>query len=169
MTYDHQPNAFQGSSIPFTATHRKRRKTNLIILVSLGIMFLACGAVTIGSLLAGGGKTPVAHVPLSTYSAKAKVSTRPVTKIGPKPIAVAEADIPPGTWAVGSDVKPGHYVTTGASNKDIPLCYWDVREKSEAGQIKVQGVKNTPTAQGVVTLVKGDYFTTSGCKAWKAK
>jgi hypothetical protein len=160
---DPQPNALQGSSIPFAPTHRKKSRTGLIVAIALGLVMLACGAVTMGSLLAGGGSEPIAKMPI-TEAPAAKQKVAPA-----KTIKALPADIQAGTWRVGSDVKPGRYVTKGASNKSNPLCYWDVRTGSEDGPIKTQGVKDTMTAQGVVTLVKGQYFTTIGCQPWKAK
>lgn len=71
-----------------------------------------------------------------------------------------------GTWIVGSDVKAGKYQTLGASDAQMPLCYWDVRTKSETGEIVAQGVKDKASAKGYVTLAKGQYFTTSGCSDW---
>lgn len=81
------------------------------------------------------------------------------------PVSQRADTIRPGTWEVGKDVKPGKYKTAGATNPEIPLCYWHVMED---GQIMAQGVKDQVGAQGIVTLTKGDLFETNGCEPWYA-
>lgn len=71
-----------------------------------------------------------------------------------------------GTWIVGKDVQAGKYQTVGAWDVQMPMCYWDVRIGSETGDIIAQGVKDSVTAKGYVTLKAGQYFTTSGCADW---
>lgn len=89
------------------------------------------------------------------------VSTKATPKRSASPDMIQE-----GTWIVGTDVKPGKYKTLGAADSQIPMCYWDVRTGSETGEIIAQGVKDKANAQGLVTLKKGQYFTTSGCSDW---
>lgn len=83
------------------------------------------------------------------------------TGVGSSPRVIRE-----GTWEVGVDVQAGKYKTSGPADTSLPLCYWDVRAGSPEGDIKTQGVKDEADAQGVVTLRKGEFFTTSGCKDW---
>jgi len=83
-----------------------------------------------------------------------------IPKKSPSPDTIDE-----GTWEVGSDVKPGKYKTKGALPGAIPMCYWDVKIGEE---FKDQGVKDKAGEQGIVTLKKGQVFTTSGCEPWYA-
>ena len=83
-------------------------------------------------------------------------------KVTPQ-VSPGSSTIREGTWQVGSDVKPGKYKTKGALDSVIPMCYWDVKT---GDRITDQGVKNKPNEQGIVTLKKGQVFTTSGCELW---
>lgn len=79
-----------------------------------------------------------------------------------KPVSISD-----GTWEVGVDVPAGKFKTDGAEKRDILMCYWEVRAKSEQGDFVAQGVITKVNAPGRVTLSKGQFFTTSGCADWK--
>lgn len=134
-----------------------------------GVLFwgmIAGLVVALGACV--GGLFTVASGPDSTPGAAPETHVAPIAKqLPPKNVKEGRpVSIDAGTWHVGTDVKAGKYQTIGADDTSIPLCYWDVRTGSEDGTIKTQGVKNTPTAKGYVTLKNGEYFTTSGCQPW---
>lgn len=122
--------------------------------LALGAVFLVVLAICLGMALVG---SPDKQTGFAEDEGTAHVTSAPVSQTADT--------IRPGTWEVGKDVKPGKYKTTGATNPEIPLCYWHVMED---GQIMAQGVKDQVGAQGIVTLTKGDLFETNGCEPWYA-
>lgn len=144
---------------PATTYPKKKHTARNVVLIVIAALFATCGAVAFAGVVKGGSH----HGTLTKASPTwVQPSTKPKTAVKNG----APAGIGEGTWVVGKDIKAGKYRTTGASDSSIPLCYWDIRTGSESGTIKTQGVKATATAQGLVTLKTGEYFTTSGCKTW---
>lgn len=141
---------------------RKRRWPLILIAALVAIVFFAC----LGTIIAS--KIPVsdkAH-PVFVQPTSAPPTSPPKPKVKdakPKP----NTSIGEGTWEVGKDIQAGQWKTVGAQDSQVPMCYWDVRKDNENGEILAQGVKNSPDAQGVVTLKNGQWFTTSGCQEWK--
>ena len=92
----------------------------------------------------------------------------------PKPIAVSSApvqkapsgSIGPGTWEVGVDVKPGKYRTAGAEAGVVKYCSWQVLKGSETGEFLAGSAVTKEIQPARVTLSKGQFFITSGCKEW---
>ena len=69
-----------------------------------------------------------------------------------------------GMFAVGSDIAPGTYRSTG--NKDAS-CYWE-RTKDADHSLRSIIANNNVTGTAVVTIGPGDaYFKTTGCGDWK--
>lgn len=146
------------------------KKGMLIALVGAGL-FALCGT---GAMLVTadadppkapaetGIGSPSAGVVVGQEGAKAVPKVLPTSKA--VPVTIGD-----GTWEVGTDVKAGKYRTPGPVNSVLVMCYWDVRNGSEEGEIVAQGVKNDLGAQGLVTLRKGQFFTTSGCEAWSPR
>lgn len=115
-----------------------------------------CGGLGVVALSAGAEQAAVSTVLPEEEAGKVTPQVSP--QVSPRPGTIRE-----GTWEVGSDVKPGKYKTKGALETVIPMCYWDVKT---GDRITDQGVKNKPNEQGIVTLKKGQVFTTSGCNEW---
>lgn len=139
-------------------TGEEMKKVVLIIGVACAIMLGACAIGLALTMSADPDKGGAFVTPTTTSAPGASHSG-----VAAKPKVPT---IGPGIWQVGPDVKPGKYKTPGASDSAIPMCYWDVRKGSEEGEIGAQGVTNEASAQGVVTLAKGQWFNTSGCKPW---
>lgn len=139
-----------------------------VVALGLAGMFAICGVTT---LLANASdfQDPKArtNVPVAESAGPGAIVGKEAAKatrsVKPKP---APATIGEGTHEVGRTVKPGKYTTTGAVVGVLTLCYWDVRTGSETGDIGAQGVRNKADAPGIVTLRKGQFFTTSGCETW---
>lgn len=126
------------------------------VLCAIGTLLVTKGNAdpatpTPGRVVGSAAATAAKKVPAS---GKATTTVPPMVKVGQ------------GTWEVGVDVPAGKYKTKGAIEGPLMLCYWDVRMGSEDGKIGAQGVKNQANAQGLVTLKKGQFFTTSGCQDW---
>lgn len=123
--------------------------------VVLGALFVGIALAVVGVLnvINSAGEKVDDRLP-------AVVSSPPAPRVSLRPDTIRE-----GTWEVGTDVKPGKYKTRGAVDSRIPMCYWDVKVGDE---ITDQGVKDQTDAQGIVTLKKGEVFTTSGCEEWYA-
>jgi hypothetical protein len=121
-------------------------------------MLIVCIASVLGAWAADAGKEENKVItPKSSQAASA-------SKAGDKP--VSKSVIKDGTWRVGKDVAAGKYQTQGAADSVIPMCYWHTALDDSGQNIIAQGVSDGADEQGLVTLKAGQYFKTSGCKAW---
>jgi hypothetical protein len=69
-----------------------------------------------------------------------------------------------GDFAVGTDVKPGTYRTTGNTDD---LCYWE-RAKDASGEMDSILANDNVSGTSYVTIPAGDkLFKSSGCKDWE--
>ncbi|WP_280881320.1 hypothetical protein [Streptomyces pseudovenezuelae] len=69
-----------------------------------------------------------------------------------------------GMFAVGGDIAPGTYRSTGNT---ADSCYWE-RAKDAKGDIDSIVANDNVTGTAVVTITASDgYFKTVGCKDWK--
>ncbi|GGT26170.1 hypothetical protein [Streptomyces chromofuscus] len=69
-----------------------------------------------------------------------------------------------GMFAVGVDIAPGTYRSTGNTDD---MCYWE-RAKDAGHTIDSITANNNVTGSAVVTISASDaYFKTSGCQDWK--
>jgi hypothetical protein len=93
-----------------------------------------------------------------------KVGSGPSIK--PTKAIAKSGTVDEGIWEVGPDIAPGKYKTSGAVEGIVTLCSWTVKSGSEIVAIEVV---DKPTAQGVVTLKKGQTFETNGCKPWERR
>jgi hypothetical protein len=144
-----------------TVYPKKRKVWPWIVGGLVALVILGCGAgvLALGGAVKEGVKTVEVDASRSATGApKQKAAVK-----APAPARIGE-----GTWEVGTDVKPGKYKTSGAADSVMPMCYWDVRKGSETGEFKDQGLVDSATAQGRVTLKAGDFFKTSGCNNWTA-
>ncbi|MGW3248453.1 hypothetical protein [Streptomyces sp. NPDC001070] len=88
------------------------------------------------------------------------VTAKPKKTREPGPAAGFAGD---GEYLVGEDIKPGTYKTAGA---DSFGCYW-ARLKDASGEFDAIIANNNLKGPGRVTIKKGEYFQTQGCKEWK--
>jgi hypothetical protein len=63
-----------------------------------------------------------------------------------------------GVYAIGTDVQPGTYHTSGGSN-----CYYAILNSTDTSDIATNDLGDGPR---VATLPAGKYFDTSGCSDW---
>ncbi|MFD6178812.1 MULTISPECIES: hypothetical protein [unclassified Isoptericola] len=81
--------------------------------------------------------------------------------------ATAKVVVPPpvpgnGSYRVGSEVKPGTYVSKGGS-----LCYWERRSSAGSSFEGIIANGFSSAGQVIVTIGSGDmYFVTDGCGSW---
>ena len=77
-------------------------------------------------------------------------------------ITANKAQITDGTWAVGSNIAPGTYKTSGGST-----CYW-ARLKNFTGALDSILANDNTSGRAVVTIKATDKgFTSNGCGTWK--
>ncbi|MEU9782292.1 hypothetical protein AB0H92_15240 [Streptomyces phaeochromogenes] len=70
-----------------------------------------------------------------------------------------------GDFEVGTDVKPGTYLTTGNTDS---LCYWE-RAKDASGEMDSILANDNVSGTSYVTIPAGDkLFKSSGCRDWEA-
>lgn len=70
-----------------------------------------------------------------------------------------------GVYEIGVDINAGRWRTAGASDPDIPLCYYSTTPTPDGGSnIDQQGV--TEGGPAIVDLPAGQFFHTSGCLEW---
>ncbi len=66
-----------------------------------------------------------------------------------------------GTWAVGSDVRPGTY---RAKKPVAASCYWEITSDANGNDIVANDIPGG--GRPTVTLSEGQYFSTNGCGEW---
>jgi len=94
-------------------------------------------------------------------------TTRPATTTTSKAPAAAVTIPGDGTFAVGTDIKPGLYKTTGpAPDSSFPNCYWE-RDKDLSGGMGSIIANDNSKGPTTVQIATGDKaFKTSGCANW---
>jgi hypothetical protein len=75
---------------------------------------------------------------------------------------IARNTIGEGDWAVGVDVQPGTYRTTGPVSGD---CYWEIDSDANGDDIVANDI--VTGGRPTVTLENGQYFTTNRCGDWR--
>lgn len=135
-----------------------------VALILAGVGALACGgiftAVIASTNQAVHDINQAANAPLPTPIGAP--SAQPKRKASSPAKAIGN-----GLWKVGTDVAPGTYVTSGAKDEAVDLCYWDTRKGTGTDHILEQGMTQAPGEQGTVTLTKGTYFKSQGCETWQ--
>jgi hypothetical protein len=99
--------------------------------------------------------------PAVTVTEKVTVTPKPARKPGAAASVAGD-----GTYLVGEDMKPGTYRTAGPADSAIPDCYW-ARMKNASGELNAIIANDNAQGQTRVTVRKGEYFKTSGCKTWR--
>lgn len=112
-----------------------------------------------GAVGAGGGSDDK-----SPTSAAGQEAPKKAAKTGgsQQPEAKKEKGLGDGSFQVGSDIKPGTYVSSG--NKDG--CYWE-RAKDASGSTDAILANDNVTGTSYVTVLAGDkIFKSSDCQDW---
>lgn len=103
-----------------------------------------------------------------TKTVKAPPKTKKVTKtvtVKAKPKGPSATIPGDGTFAVGTDIKAGTYVS---STPDSGNCYWARLSGSDGFDSIIDN--NNSAGQSIVTIQPGDkYFKTDGCNTWKQR
>jgi hypothetical protein len=107
----------------------------------------------------------VAPTPQPTVAPTPEPTPEPTVAPTPEPTPEPTfATIDDGTWAVGSDIKPGTY----RLREPAIFCYW-ARLKGFDGSLGDIVANENVIGYGVVTIAKTDKgFETSGCGEWSA-
>lgn len=123
----------------------------------------AAAAATSTTTILGTASTVTA--PGATTVVTKSAAAAPAKTVTAEPKAPSAASTIPGngTFAVGSDVKSGTYVSTTA---DSGNCYW-ARLSGDNGNLDNILDNNNSSGQSLVTIRASDkYFETSGCNTW---
>lgn len=110
MTY---PSPFYGAPPP------RRSRIKPIMIGVLALLVLLCAGLGV-ALAADGGSDQGAAGVVTVETTPDPSFTTPAAATSPTPKAVAELSWSDGTFAVGSDIAAGTYVTRGSDNG----CYW---------------------------------------------
>lgn len=159
--YSDRTSVYDEGSIPMNPVKRRSARMPWVIGALALILLVGCGVL--GGIVLQSAPEKGPSVPLApTVVANPPVKSRPAPAVQAKPKGVIE-----GSYSVGEDLAPGRYRTKGAAEGAIVLCYWEVRTDGQPdGPIGQQGAVNGFDEQSDVTLKKGQYFKTAGCKPW---
>lgn len=123
-------------------------------------------------LAACGTQASLAAAPTTvTATANGSATTVTATTSGPTnpaaPPSSASAGIPgDGTFAVGTDIKPGTYRTAGPTPSGAANCYWE-RDKDLSGTLDSIIANADTVGPAIVQILPTDVaFKTSGCQPW---
>jgi hypothetical protein len=84
----------------------------------------------------------------------------------PAPPAGPVTSFGAGTYAVGTDIVPGTYSSSGPDGSNFAGCYWS-RLKDTTGDFESIIANNIGKGQTVVTISASDgAFKTEGCATW---
>lgn len=84
----------------------------------------------------------------------------------PAPPAGPVTSFGAGTYAVGTDIVPGMYSSSGPDGSNFAGCYW-ARLKDTSGNAEAIIANNIDQGQTVVTVSASDgAFKTQGCSTW---
>lgn len=140
----------------------RRRRWPLVAATLIGVG--AIGAVA--SSTGGGGTTSGPGTAASTSAATAVATVRSApTSAKTAPVSSVTApptSFGPGTYEVGVDMAAGRYKTKGTNG--LP-CYW-ARSGDDSGELQSLIANGILDGPGSVTVKKGEFFSTSGCKPW---
>ncbi|MFF4650889.1 hypothetical protein [Streptomyces sp. NPDC001380] len=145
----------------------------------------AFAALVVGAMIGGGGGSTdpagsprpapaatvtetaaAAPVPAATVTVKAtqKVTVTPKPTRKPGLPSTIDGD---GQYLAGEDIQPGTYKTAGPGDGSSGFgCYW-ARLKNTSGELGAIIANDNITGQSRVTVRKGEYFETKGCRAWE--
>lgn len=112
-----------------------------------------------GAVGAGGGADDKSPTSAATQGAPKKAEKKGGSQ---QPEAKKEKGLGDGSFQVGSDIKPGTYVSSG--NKDG--CYWE-RAKDASGSTDAILANDNVTGASYVTVLASDkIFKSSDCQDW---
>lgn len=125
---------------------------------------VTAGAVAIGAMLiaCGGGNSGASGDNPTTSSSVLNV---PSATVSPSPTGMKPGTITDGQWGVGSQVKPGTYVTIVPADS---TCYWERESAADGSFDAIIANDNVDGGQqAIVTIAATDkYFKASGCGTW---
>ncbi len=99
--------------------------------------------------------------PAATITEKVMVTPKPAKE--PGSATTVEGD---GQYLVGDDMQAGTYKTAGPEKGSIiESCYW-ARTNDASGEFEAIIANDNLQGQGRVTVNKGEYFETNGCREW---
>ncbi|MCZ2525383.1 hypothetical protein [Streptomyces sp. HB2AG] len=135
------------------------------LFVGVGI---GSGGETADASAGGGGRPRPAVTTTVTETAEAEPAPTVTKTVTAKPKKTekegpASSFAGDGEYLVGKDIAPGTYRTAGA---DSFGCYW-ARLKDASGELGAIIANNNLEGPGHVTVNKGEYFETKGCRDWK--
>lgn len=159
---------------PAPAHRTVRRRTAYAAAAVAFVLGAVIGAASAGK--SGGtdaARTPVSGNPtVSAAASDAAAATHPAVAAkaaappAASPAPAPAASIGPGTYAVGADIKPGLYKTSGPNDSGIGMCYWE-RSSSLSGDFKSIIANGDPTGPTTVQISASDRgFKTDGCAPW---
>lgn len=130
--------------------------------IAIGAVGVVVVLGTIGAIT--GPSTPTAPATPAASQVLAanptSTTTTPPTPTGP---VTTFGD---GTYAVGTDIKPGTYHTNGPSTLDPMGCYWQ-RSTDTSGNMGSIIANNISKGPATVTISTTDgAFETEGCTTW---
>jgi hypothetical protein len=108
-------------------------------------------------------RTPEPAPPKPAVTVTRRVTVTPEPAEDPGPPAAMGGD---GQYLVGEDVRPGTYRTLGAAESVFPNCYW-ARLSNASGEFSAIIANGNVKGQTRVTVRKGEYFESTGCREWK--
>ena len=139
----------------------KRSKFGMLAAGLSGFLLGGILGCTVGGI--GGAATNVAEpAPETTVTVTEQAPASGSTTTAPKKDApkVGTSFGDGENQAVGSDIQPGSYKTSGGEG-----CYWS-RSKSDSGELEDIIANGNPTGSARVQLRKGEFFTSNGCGTW---
>lgn len=167
------PTGYQPTAPAYPPAPRRRTVRRRTAYAAAAVAFVL-GAV-IGAASAGkNGNADAARTPVSgnPTASGAAAATHPVTAAktaappAASPAPAPAASIGPGTYVVGTDIKPGLYKTSGPADNGIGMCYWE-RSSSLSGDFKSIIANGDPAGPTTVQISASDKgFKTDGCAPW---
>ncbi|OAR26136.1 hypothetical protein A8W25_11800 [Streptomyces sp. ERV7] len=130
--------------------------------VLTGVGAVALVVAVGGAVGAGGGSDDKSPTAAATKETPEKTEKAGGTGETPKDGKKKEKGLGDGSFQVGSDIRPGTYVSTG--NKDG--CYWE-RAKDASGSTDAILANDNVTGASYVTVLASDkIFKSSDCQDW---
>lgn len=127
----------------------------ILLGVAAAVILLVCCGGGVALLAAPNNPTPIGLSTSAPTTAPASTVTVPGRPGG----------IKDGEWLVGKDVPAGRYHSPGPA--DGLMCYWQKTTAPDAQPGEKTFITNdSPPGPSYVSLVAGQYFTTSHCGEW---
>jgi hypothetical protein len=132
-----------------------------LVLTVAGVVVTVVAAV-VGTAASTNETADSASAGVTVTETQVETSTVKVTVTVAPPPEVPATALLDGIHAVGSEVQPGIYQTTGPSGTNAGGCYW-TRTDATGGLIE-NGVITGP---GTLTINVTEFVETAGCQPWQ--